>query len=179
MNEGKIAVRYSKALFITSREKNKVDEVREDMLFILDLVAMDEVRELIDSPVIANNYKKKAILSLTEGRVSDITKNLIDLVINNNRESYLPGIARSYISKADVFNGITRATLTTAMPAGPDVTGAVKKIISDSLNTKVELTEVVNPDITGGFLLRVEDTFIDGSVRTQLRKIKKELKEQV
>ncbi|MBI5010574.1 MAG: F0F1 ATP synthase subunit delta, partial [Bacteroidia bacterium] len=42
--------------------------------------------------------------------------------------------------------------------------------------TKVEMEETVDPDIIGGFILRVDDSFIDASLKNKLRKINKELR---
>ncbi len=41
--------------------------------------------------------------------------------------------------------------------------------------TKVELKEIIDPEIIGGFILRIDDNYIDASIRNKLRKIKKEL----
>ena len=41
--------------------------------------------------------------------------------------------------------------------------------------TKVELEEKIDTEIIGGFILRIDDNYIDASIRNKLRKIKKEL----
>ncbi|MEZ5000237.1 MAG: ATP synthase F1 subunit delta [Bacteroidales bacterium] len=175
MNDSKISVRYAKALFLSAVEKGVVDEVRSDMEYILLLTQNQDVRDLIDSPVVSNPVKRKALTALIKGNVNELTLNLAMLAINNNRESHLAGISRAYIDNADRHNGITKAKLTTVMPLGKEITDSVKKMLEESTGTKIILQQESDPDITGGFLLRVEDLFIDGSVRTQLRKIKKEL----
>ena len=48
-------------------------------------------------------------------------------------------------------------------------------LIASAFKTKVELKESVDKEIIGGFILKVNDNFIDASVRNKLRKIKKEL----
>ena len=40
---------------------------------------------------------------------------------------------------------------------------------------KVELKEIVDEEIIGGFILKVEDNYIDASVRNKLRKVRKGL----
>ncbi len=179
MNEGIVSVRYAKALFLSAKEKGKIDELKKDMLFILELSSMKEVQDMLSSPVIANPVKRSALVALLEGRVSDLCLNLVVLSVNNNREMFLPSIARSYIKSADKHNGITLATLTTATEISDSVKDSIRDLIEKSLSTRVEMNEVLDPDITGGFMLKIEDTFIDGSVKTQLRKIKKELKEEL
>lgn len=179
MNEGKISVRYSKALFLTAREKNLVDKVREDMLYILELASLEDVKYLLLSPVIENSVKKNALNALLKGKIEDLSMDLVNLTVNNNREMFLQGIARSYIRAADEFNGITRATLTTAKDVSEKVKKEIVNFIEKGLDTRVDMAELVDSSITGGFMLRVEDLFIDGSVKSQLRKIRKQLKEDL
>jgi F-type H+-transporting ATPase subunit delta len=50
-------------------------------------------------------------------------------------------------------------------------------MIEKLFKTKVEMEETVDPDIIGGFILRVDDSFIDASLKSKLRKINKELRE--
>ena len=100
------------------------------------------------------------------------------LTIANNRELYLAGISRCYIDMADKYNGITRARLTTVAKVNDATLERIKSLVRDSSGTTVMLEQVTDPDITGGFILKVEDNFIDGSVRTQLRKIEKELTQE-
>jgi F-type H+-transporting ATPase subunit delta len=52
----------------------------------------------------------------------------------------------------------------------------ISAFVSDIFKTRVELKELVDKDIIGGFILRIEDNYIDASVRNKLRKIEKELK---
>jgi F-type H+-transporting ATPase subunit delta len=51
----------------------------------------------------------------------------------------------------------------------------ITDLISDVFKTKVELKENIDPEIIGGFILQIDDNYIDASIRNKLRKIKKEL----
>ncbi len=175
MNESKIAVRYSKALFLSAKDKGQIKEVRDDMLFVLKLSAMDDFRDVIQSPVITNEKKKQIMTALFKDNVSDISFSLITLTVNNNRESFLPGIARCYIDRADEHKGITKVTLKTPIAISEKNRNSFIKIIERDLNTKADLEEIVDEEIAGGYILKVEDLYVDASLKTQLRKIRKEL----
>ena len=179
MNESKISTRYSKALFLSAREKGIVEQVREDMLYLLQLTALEEVRDLIVSPIIENSVKLSALTALLKDKIGELSMSLVALTVNNNREMFLPGISRSYIEAADKFNGITKASLTTASGISDSVKKKIIKLIETGMSTRVDMEEILDPGITGGFMLKVEDTFIDGSVKSQLREIRKELKEDI
>ncbi len=175
MNESKIAVRYSKALFLSAKERGLIKEVRDDMLFILKLSSMDDFRDVIDSPVITNENKRQIMAALFKENVSEISFGMINLTVNNNRESFLPGIARSYIDLADDHEGITKVTLKTNVEISEKNRNRFIEIIERDLDTKADLEEIVDEEIAGGYILKVEDLYVDASLKTQLRKIRREL----
>ncbi|TFH36762.1 MAG: ATP synthase F1 subunit delta [Bacteroidia bacterium] len=175
MNESKISVRYARALFMSAKEQAIVDRVRDDMEYLLKLSSLDDVRELLESPVIANRVKRETLRLLVKGKIHELTYNLVQLTITNNRDSYLPGISRCFIDQADRFNGITKTKLTTTVTIDKALLERLRAMIEENTGTKILFEQAIDPEITGGFLLKVEDKFIDASVRTQLRNIKKEL----
>ncbi|HCC71341.1 MAG TPA: ATP synthase F1 subunit delta [Bacteroidales bacterium] len=175
MNESKIAVRYSKALFLSARDKGQIKEVRSDMLFVLKLSAIDDFRDVIDSPVITNSKKRDVITALFKDRVSDLSFSMITLTVNNNRESFLTGIARCYIDLADDHEGITKVTLKVPVALDEKNRARFIDIIEEDMNTKADLEEIVDERLAGGYILKVENLYVDASLKTQLRKIRKEL----
>lgn len=175
MNDSKISVRYSRALFQAALEKNLLDEVTSDMKYISELLKLPEIKEFIEHPVIPPSRKSETFSKLLGGKVQDITMSLVELLVQNGRESYLPAITRSFVSQTRKHKGITEAFLTTAVPVESSVKKEIADMIAGVFSTKVEIREVIDPDIIGGFILRVDDSYIDASVRNKLRKVKKEL----
>jgi F-type H+-transporting ATPase subunit delta len=109
------------------------------------------------------------------GNVEKISLSLIDLIVKNGRESFIPAIARNFIHETKKFNGITDSVLTTAVKVDDKVRKQITDMITDVFKTKVDLKENIDPEIVGGFILQIDDSYIDASVRNKLRKIKKEL----
>lgn len=175
MNESKISVRYSKALFEAAIEKNIIDKVNNDMILIAEICKMPEIKEFLENPVIPPSKKATVLHSIFESKVENITLSLLNLVVKNGRESFLPGISRVFIHETLKYKGITEAVLTTAVPVTTDVTKQITGLVSKTFSTKVDLKEVVNPEIIGGFVLRIGDNFIDASIKNKLRRIRKEL----
>lgn len=175
MNESRIAVRYSKALFTSAKEQGLLDEVRKDMLLILELSKMKDFRELTESPIIPDSKKKEIMTLIFRDHISDISFNLVALALNNNREAYLSGIARCFIDLADRYRGITKVSLRTPVPVSRENREEIIAIVEKDLDTKVDLEEIVDEDLAGGYILKVEDLYVDASLKSQLRKIRKEL----
>lgn len=176
MNNGKISVRYSKALFESALEKKLLDKVYQDMIFISEIFKIPEMKEFLDSPIIRPTKKIDVLQKILAKNVEIITFALIEMVVKNGRESFLPAIARVFIHETKEYKGITESVLTTAIKIDPKIRQQIVNFISGIFKTKVELKEIVDNDIIGGFILRIEDNYIDASVRAKLRRIEKELK---
>lgn len=176
MNDGKISVRYSRALFETVLEKKLLDKVYKDMKFISEMCAVPEMKEFLNSPIIRPSKKTDILHKVVGKNIEKITVSFIDMIVKNGRERFLPAIARVFIHETKEYNGITESVLTTAVPVDTKIKTQITDLISGIFKTKVELKEVIDKDIIGGFILRVEDNYIDASVKNKLRKIEKELK---
>ena len=175
MNESKISVRYSRALFELAIEKNILDKVSQDMAFISEICKLPEAKELLASPVIKPSRKSDILNKMLEKDVDKATLSLIDLVVKNGRANFIPAIARVFVDETMKYKGITKSTLTTAAPIAPKVKQQITDMIASVFKTNVELEENIDAAIIGGFVLKVDDNYIDASVRNKLRKIKKEL----
>jgi F-type H+-transporting ATPase subunit delta len=175
MNDSKISVRYSRALFQSALEKKILDKVNQDMILITEICKVPETKEFLNSPVIVPSKKIDIFHKILGENVEKITLSLIDLVVKNGRESFLPSIARVFINETMKHRGITKSVLTTASKVDEKVKKQISELIADVFGTKADLEEVTDPGIIGGFILRVDDNYIDASVRTKLNKIRKEL----
>ena len=175
MNDSKISVRYSRALFQLALEKKILDQVNQDMILISEVCKAPEAKEFLHSPVIYPSKKEAILHKMFGDNIQKITLSLIDLIVKNGRESYIPAIAREFIHETKKFKGITESVLTTAVKVDDKIKKEITDLVSEVFNTKIELEENIDPEIVGGFILRVDDNYIDASIRNKLRKIKKEL----
>lgn len=175
MNEGKIPVRYAKALFETALSRNTLDRVFDDMALISEASRIPQIDELLKSPVITPSLKTKVLTEIFGKDLSNLTMSLVGLMVKNGRESFLPAVARNFRYRTMKHKGITESSLVTAVPVGDKTKKSVEDLISEKFKTKALLKESVDPEIIGGFVLKVNDYYIDASLRSRLRKIKKEL----
>ena len=175
MNESRISVRYSKALFQSALEKDILDRINQDMVLIRDICTVPEVRELLSNPVIRPAKKSETLSRIFGKDIHPLSLSLVELVVKNGRERYLPSIARVFVHETKKHRGITESVLTTAVKIDPELKKQVSGMIEKLLDTKVDLKENIDESIIGGFILRVEDNYVDASIRNKLRKIRSEL----
>lgn len=172
----KISVRYARALFTVARDKNLLDQVQADMEMLGH--ASENVpafRSFLENPVMTPSAKKKLLHNMFEGNVSKLIIDFLDLILKNNRLSFINGIARQFGDQYREYMGITSAILTTAEEIDESTRDKIKQLVLIGTKNKVLLNGKKDSEILGGFVLQVDDRQIDASVRTQLNIIKKEL----
>jgi F-type H+-transporting ATPase subunit delta len=175
MNESRISVRYARALFQSALDRNELDRINQDMTVILETCTIPEVREILDNPVIMPSKKAEILHTIFGKDLHKLTLSLVDLVVKNGREKYLAAIARRFVHETRKHKGITETVLTTAVTVDPKLMKQVTDMIGSFFKTKVDLKTTIDESIIGELVLKIEDNYIDASVRNKLRKIKREL----
>jgi F-type H+-transporting ATPase subunit delta len=176
MNEGKIAVRYAKALYTLAKEESLSDKIKQDLEYIRMIITESaEFKNLLENSAIKQSKKKELFELLFKDTVHVKTRHFLDLVLKNRRESYLTSIVRFYMAFYKKEKGIKPAILTTAVPLSEETKKSITGLITGKMNILIDLEEKTDEKIIGGFILKIDDQQIDASVSSRLGKIKKEL----
>jgi len=175
MNDSKISVRYAKALFESTLEKGVLEEARQDMLQLQELSKMGEFQYFLRSPVMKESEKRKLMHDMLMNNVHALTLGLLDLVLKNSRELFIPGIARNFEELYKKHKGIKSAVLVSASAMDDSTREKIGRILKDTLNARVELSTEENSALIGGFVIRIDDQQYDASVSNKLKTIKKQL----
>jgi len=175
MNESQISVRYAKALFQSASGQQVLDKVYKDMEVLTSTCRMEDFQHMLVVPTLQPSQKVKLLRAIFEKHLSTISLSMIDLVVKNKREAYLPGIARYFRELYRKEKGVCTATLVTAQAVDESEMNAIRKLIKKAYDSEAELTTEVNVDVIGGFVLTIEDKRYDASVASNLKKLKKQL----
>lgn len=170
----RLAGRYAKSLIDLSVERTQLEVVYKDMQYLQAVCkASREFVILLKSPVIPIDKKSKALTAVTSGKVSELTAAFNQLLINKNREFYLPEIADAFIDQYNAIKGIHKVKLTTAAPVSDEVKKSiVSKIKNETSVEHVELEAVVKEELIGGFILEFDNNLVDVSIQRDLRDLK-------
>lgn len=175
MLTSKVAKRYAQGLLDFTQETGNTASVFAEMKDVVKIINdSKELKNFFASPII-DAKKKTNAASQIFAKFSTVSQNLIALVIKQGRESHLQDIAQDFINKVEDLQGVQRVTLTVASELSQSNMEAIVKsssLVDQSKN--YDLKTIVNPEIIGGYILRVGDHQVDTSVRTQLGQVKKE-----
>lgn len=176
MNQSKITVRYAKALFSLAREGKSFDSLKSDMETLYQCIKeVPELQLMMKSPVIRVSEKIKLFDDTFRETFSPVTLSFIKIVLERRREEHLEGISRYFLSLLKSQEGVKQAELVTAVPLNEALRKSILSFIHKKFETKVELNELIDEKLIGGFILRVGDQQIDASISNKLERIKKSL----
>lgn len=175
MKGTKAASRYAKALLELAIEQNKLDKIAADMAYLAK-VNHDEkdFAVLLNSPVVKAD-KKIAIFNELFGQFDELTTKFIDLIAKNRRESLLAEIAHSFEAQVKEYKGIVPVTLISATALDNATKDAIIAKVKGSVNGQPEITEVIDDELIGGFIVRMGDRQIDASIASQFNNLKQRL----
>jgi len=176
------AIRYARALLdVAVKERGDLQRIEEELAAFVDLFTQHPTLEkVLLNPVVPVGRKQAAVAELTARlKTSSILGKLIALLAERDRLVLLPDLLASYRERLLDYQNVVRAEVTTAVPLAADRTQAIERGLAQVTGRTVTLATKVNPSIIGGVIARIGSTVYDGSVTTQLEKMKQKLVESV
>ena len=175
------ANRYAKALFdVALEEKADLDRIDKDLSEITEILR--ENTELMSAVDWANvpDAARQAVMEnvLDKIGVAAPVKKLLVLLTGQRKLVYLQDLAEAYRERLLAHQNVVHAEVTSAAPLSPEKTKALEESLSKVTGKKVELSVSVDPELLGGVVARIGSTVYDGSVRTQLARMRQELVKQ-
>lgn len=175
MIEIRLGDRYAKSVLMLAKEKGQLEEVHNDFLLIEETAKQSRDFELmLKSPLIRSDKKQVILDKIFKDKLSKITTLLIEIIVRKGREMYLRDIAIRFLAAYDLEKNITRGVLTSSHPLTADHKAHIRKQVESLFNTTLEIEERIDPELIGGFVLKVGDFLYDGSIASSLRELKQE-----
>jgi F-type H+-transporting ATPase subunit delta len=174
------ALRYARALFdVALAERQDLDQIDRELAGTSSLVRGNEqLQRALFNPAIPASRKRAVVehlLSLSP--VNPILSRVLLLLADRDRLVLLPDLAEAYRSRLMDHQQIVRARVTTAVALPADRVSALEQGLAEATGRRVDLQVDVDPSIVGGAVTRIGSTVYDGSITTQLEKLKQRLVE--
>lgn len=178
MTAGSAAGRYARALFdVVLKEGGDVEKAQGEVEGFAELFANEALAHVLGNPAIPGS-KKKALATALVARAGEVSAPLAKLIVilaEKDRLTLLPGIARAYVERVMDHLKIVRGEVTTAVPLAPGMLRVLEEGLAKATGRTVMLAARVDPAIIGGVVTRLGSTVYDGSITTQLQKMKQSL----
>lgn len=172
-----VARRYAVALADVVTKSGETETVKGELKIWEDLIKSNgNLQNAFANPAIAHANKEKVLEGLLEkAKPSKTTANFLRVLLRNSRLMELDDINEKFASVLEERSGVVSANITSARPLTDKQKAEFQKNLAKMTGKQVNLNFNIDENIIGGVVTRVGSTVYDGSVKTQLENLKREL----
>lgn len=175
MKDRKLALRYARAL-LSSLPAGSDSASVDAFLGALgeSLESAPHLRDTLLNPAVPRTARKQVLHDLAKGRsLPSQVGHFLSVILDNGRLGSLPAIAAAFREVREAAAGVVPATLTTAAPLTPELERRTMAALERLTGRKVRLQTRVDPSLVGGAVTQIGSTVYDGSLRTQLTRLRR------
>ncbi len=168
---------YANALFEAATENNLQGEIKTEINALSEILSENsDYAKILSSPIVGLKEKHELANTAFNGRICDYLLNLIFVLIDNNRFELFFDVKTEYNRLHDRQNNIIRVTAVTATELSSAMKDKLQSKLCEQSKKDVVLSNEVDETLIGGVLLKYDNMEIDGSVKTKLDEIKKQVR---
>ncbi len=177
MNEGRVSVRYAKALLATVKENDATARALYDGAGLLvDVLSQigGEYRKMLQSTIVSESEKR----GFVERMVTRVAPELLPfamLMYRHQRSEYLDRALRMFRNFYAARFGLVRAHVVSSVELSEVARKRLLTFLQKRLGTGVELEFSEDRNLIGGFTVEVNDSLLDCSIQGELRSMLSEL----
>jgi F-type H+-transporting ATPase subunit delta len=177
MKGGTAGRRYAKALFGLAQDEHRHRDVRGELERLHALFAVSrELRDTLLTPLHPAAERKAALRALASRMdISPLVQNFMSFLVDQRRLIAFDAIVASYLELADQAEGLLTAEVVSASPLDDRRKDRLRRALSERTGQEVRLQIEVDPSLLGGAIAKVGDLVFDGSLRTQLGRLRTNL----
>lgn len=175
MSSRTAATRYAKALLDVAGDAAAA--IERDLTTFAGLLASNtELQQALFTPSVPASGKRGIVTAVT-GRLNTAAPvvKLLQLLAERDRLGMVDDLLAVYRERLLERQKIVKAELRSATPLSAEAVSAIESRLSAVTGKNVSVDAAVDPSLIGGVVARVGSTVYDGTVKTQLAKLRKEL----
>jgi len=171
------ARRYAQAVFRMALEQKELNVWQSDLRKIASMVRDEALFALLENREVSFDEKSE-VLSERLGEIHPMALKLVSMLVAKGRLGMIEDISEEYQQLLDNYRGVEGAEVaevTTAIPLDDEDRLKLAQRITNMVGKPVVLRTKVDPGIVGGIVIRIGDRLIDGSIRSKLTALRREL----
>jgi len=178
MNDGLIPRRYAKALLKFAQEKGAAERVYHLMQALSgSFVREPGLNKAVTNPFVDAAAKTRLLMTASGATSADaVFADFIKLLIVNNRINAVRGAALAYLDLYRKANNIYLVEITSAAQLADAEMARLKNIIDRHVGgATVEYHTDIDPDLIGGFVVKIDSERLDASIKNELKQLRLKL----
>ncbi len=176
MAELAVDLTYATALIEAARETDQQQRILEEGMQIAEILeAEPDLRRFVAYPGIAAEEKKRVITSIFEGRICRELLNFLYVLIDKRRAGRFEGIMKAYRNLMEKEEGVLYGTVLSVVGLDDMRLSEIEGQVSRLLQTKVHLTNEMDPGVLAGVKVFIDGRIIDASYRKKLDELRTDM----
>jgi F-type H+-transporting ATPase subunit delta len=169
-----LAERYAGALVDVALENNQADQIKQELAAFATLIRESpQLNAFLSNPSIARAAKHSAIEQIVARMgASRILRNYLYVIVDQRRAGMLVEIEQAFSRLLDARQGVTQAKVTSATELTAQERAELSAALAKLTGEKVQAQYATDAALIGGAVVRIGSTIYDGSVRTQLERMR-------
>lgn len=168
--------RYARALLQLSRRLKEIDRAHDELRALAEQMGHDvRIRRFFETPNIARTEKLVFLEERLKPRLSKSVFGLLMVLLRRRRLDHLISIADEFHKLAEQAQGITRAVVRSAVSISDAQADVLTRTLAKRTGLTVLLTREVDPALIGGAIVSLDHQVIDGTLATELWRIRRQL----
>lgn len=175
VHQSEVSKRYARALFSTVSNAGS-DKILTQLRSVRDLLAHEKVNNLVCSPVLSQEERVEVLEKLSASLALDKDIHaFIRVLATKDRLSIFDEIVNSFEAISDEQNKVLRGVVRSKEELSTPERNEIEKSITDFTGAQLILEYVKDPGMIGGVYAQVGSYTFDGSLDTQLKKLKEQV----
>ncbi len=176
MIEGRLSRRYAKAIFALAREEHGEENFAGELDRFVEAYNTSPLNTVLTNPAFGVQTRKNVAVEVAQALdLSPLVVRFLAFLTERDRLAYLPSIALHYHRLLDESKGRVEARVISPSPLGDGMMENVNRVLKGICGKEVILKEETRPDLIGGLLIELEGKVYDGSILTQLERMKESI----
>tara|TARA_Y100000758_G_scaffold113306_1_gene79410 strand:- start:789 stop:1325 length:537 start_codon:yes stop_codon:yes gene_type:complete len=176
MNAPEVVRRYAVTLLEAADEMGASESITRDVEgLVATLDGSEELLEFLANPLISSEIQASALRQLFGDEVGELTLNFLQLMGSRGRAALIALALQAFLELVAEREGIVGAEVRSAIELSPQQRQNLQQRLEKYTGRKVRLEALVDTNVRGGVIARVGDTVFDGSISTQLERLRQRL----
>jgi F-type H+-transporting ATPase subunit delta len=176
MIEGSLSRRYGKAFFQLAQEQKQEEAIGQEIEQFLAAYTNAALSTALNNPAFSLASRKKIVVEVAKSlQLSPVSVHLLSILLERDRLTYLSAIAGYYRRMLNAAKGRVEGKVVSASPLDQATVERLRGALHVISGKEVVLHEETEPSLLGGVLVELEGKIYDGTVRTQLEKMKQRI----
>lgn len=174
-----LAETYARSLFEMAEARGGqavIESTMAELEEVLELARADpRFSEFLSSLSMPGGRRGETLAKIFKGRISDLTTHFLLVLNDKGRLAHLPAVAAAFDGMVQAHFGRVEVDVYTAEPIRAEELRAIKERFQRAIGKEAIIHPYTDGSMLGGVKIRIGDRLIDGSLATQLRRMREQL----